>query len=120
MLPVRQRLHANQQINIGWRVLTPGVPEFVAEVYERGLGVAPNPKQSMHWLRTAAERGSATAQTELGLKYEKGEGAAADPAAAQHWYKMAAAQNYPLAQTRLSQMHDAQVASAGSDGSSCG
>jgi TPR repeat protein len=54
------------------------------------------------------------------LKYEKGEGIAADPAAAQHWYKMAAAQNYPLAQTRLSQMHGAQVASAGSDGSSCG
>lgn len=63
---------------------------IVGEIYERGLGVAPDFQAAARWYRIAAEDGSRRAQINLGHLYERGLGVAADPLAALDWYRRAA------------------------------
>jgi hypothetical protein len=63
---------------------------LVGEIYERGLGVAPDYQQAAHWYRLAADAGSARAQVNLGHLYELGLGLEADPREALSWYRRAA------------------------------
>lgn len=52
-------------------------------------------------LRSAAERGLAQAQYDLGVRYEKGDGLPADMEEAQRWYEKSAAQDNVLAVQRV-------------------
>jgi len=62
---------------------------YVGEIYEKGLGVAPNHKAAADWYRRAAEQDYAPAQINLGELYERGLGVPRDPAEAQKWYRRA-------------------------------
>ena len=63
---------------------------IVGEIYERGLGVAPDHAAAAHWYRLAADAGDRRAQVNLGHLYESGLGVERDPRAALDWYRRAA------------------------------
>lgn len=63
---------------------------IVGEIYERGLGVAPDFAAAAQWYRVAADAGSRRAQVNLGHLYEQGLGVVADPRVALEWYARAA------------------------------
>ncbi len=62
---------------------------YVGEIYEKGLGVAPDFKRAAAWYQQAAVAGSARAQINLGQLYDRGLGVAHDPVEAQRWYAQA-------------------------------
>ncbi|MEZ5593762.1 MAG: caspase family protein [Gammaproteobacteria bacterium] len=62
----------------------------VGEIYERGLGVAPDYAQAAVWYRKAAEQGLPRAQINLGHLYERGLGVPQDKTQALNWYRAAA------------------------------
>jgi hypothetical protein len=62
---------------------------YVGEIYERGLGAAPDPASAAAWYRRAAEQGFARAQMNLGSLYERGAGVTRDPVQAIEWYRSA-------------------------------
>ena len=61
----------------------------VGEIYERGLGVAPNHEAAASWYRKAANRGYARALFNLGTMYEQGLGVPQDPLQALNLYRQA-------------------------------
>lgn len=63
---------------------------FVGEIFEKGLGVAPDYAAAALWYRKAADQNHARAQINLGHLYEKGLGVGKDPVAALNWYRRAA------------------------------
>jgi hypothetical protein len=62
----------------------------VGEIYERGIGSAPDYEKAAFWYRKAADQGYARAQIDLGFLYEQGRGVAKDPAMALQLYRKAA------------------------------
>ena len=62
---------------------------YVGEIYEKGLGVAPNYPLAAEWYRKAAKQGSSRAQTNLGYLYEKGLGVEQDLPTALNYYRNA-------------------------------
>ena len=62
---------------------------YVGEVYEKGLGTAPDYQKAVIWYRKAAEQGYSTAQINLGYLYEKGLGVEQDLIVALNWYRKA-------------------------------
>ena len=91
--------------------------------YETGRGIAQDFEQAMVWYRRAARRrggdeavrwfrrealrGSAEAQTTLGVLYAEGRGVALDAAEAVRYYRMAAEQGYVAALVNLGVMYEA-------------
>jgi len=69
---------------------------IVGEIYERGMGVAPDYGQAAHWYRLAADGGSRRAQINLGHLHETGQGVTRDPAVALDWYRRAAGRDVPI------------------------
>jgi Caspase domain/Sel1 repeat len=65
----------------------PKAQAYVGEIYEKGLGVAPDYGAAAQWYRRAAERGYAPAAFNLGVLYENGLGVPKDAKAAAEWYK---------------------------------
>jgi hypothetical protein len=63
---------------------------YVGEIFEKGLGVAPDYGAAATWYRRAAERGFTRAALNLGNLYERGLGVPRDPAQALAWYRRAA------------------------------
>ena len=63
---------------------------YVGEIFEKGLGVAPDYAVAAMWYRRAADRGYSRAALNLGNLYERGLGVAHDPAQALAWYRRAA------------------------------
>ncbi len=61
----------------------------VGEIYEKGLGVAPDYAMAADWYRLAAAAGNTRAQINLGHLYEKGLGVERDPLEALEWYRRA-------------------------------
>ncbi|WP_411727019.1 peptidase C14 [Methyloglobulus sp.] len=61
----------------------------VGEIYEKGLGGAPEPGLAAEWYLKAAEQGNSRAMVNLSYLYEKGRGVKADKATAQNWLKRA-------------------------------
>lgn len=59
---------------------------YVAEIYEKGLGVPPDYAAAAQWYRRAAEQGFAPAALSLGVLYENGLGVPKDPKQAAQWY----------------------------------
>jgi hypothetical protein len=77
-----------------WKVAAdqgdPTAQTYVGEIFERGLGRAPDYATAAQWYRKAAMQGFARAQFRLGALYEKGLGVQRDPVAALDWYRQAA------------------------------
>jgi uncharacterized caspase-like protein len=61
----------------------------VGEIYERGLGTAPDYARAASWYRKAADQGHARAQFNLGTLYEQGLGVEKDALAALNLYRSA-------------------------------
>jgi Caspase domain/Sel1 repeat len=62
---------------------------YVGEIYEKGLGVAPDYVAAAKWYRLAADQGLERAMLNLGQLYELGNGVEADPGQALAWYRKA-------------------------------
>ncbi len=62
---------------------------YVGEIFEKGLGRAPDYVSAAAWYRKAAEQGYARAEINLGYLYEKGLGVEQDTATALNWYRRA-------------------------------
>jgi hypothetical protein len=60
---------------------------YVGEIYEKGLGVAPDYAAAAQWYRRAADKGSPRAALNLGALYERGLGVPRDPKEAASWYR---------------------------------
>ena len=74
----------------------------LAGLYSRPDGpVAPDPAETVRWLRRAAAQGHAPAQTSLGMYYLAGEGVDPDPRAAARWWRLAAERGNAVAQYNL-------------------
>ena len=63
---------------------------YVGEIFEKGMGVAPDYATAAQWYRKAADQGNARAQISLGFLYERGFGVNRDPTTALSWYRKAA------------------------------
>ena len=63
---------------------------YVGEIFEKGLGVAPDYNAAATWYRRAAEKGYSRAAMNLGGLYEQGLGVPKDPKQALSWYRRAA------------------------------
>ncbi len=63
---------------------------YVGEIYEKGLGIAPDYQQAAGWYQKAANQDYKPAQQNLGHLYEKGLGVPRDPVRAVQWYRRAA------------------------------
>jgi hypothetical protein len=71
----------------------PVAQTYVGEIYERGLGVAPDYAMAAQWYRKAAEQGYSRAQINLGALYEQGLGVDKDATIALNWYRKASGLN---------------------------
>ncbi|MGH8496567.1 MAG: caspase family protein [Gammaproteobacteria bacterium] len=77
-------------LNVWMPAANRGDPEAqtnVGEIFERGLGGAPNYEAARIWYEKAAAQGSARAQFNLGTLYELGLGVEQDRVAAMNWYR---------------------------------
>ncbi|MES2259446.1 MAG: caspase family protein [Pseudomonadota bacterium] len=61
----------------------------VGEIYEKGIGAAPDYASAAKWYQMAADQGYGRALTNLGFLYERGLGVAKDPVAALKLYRKA-------------------------------
>jgi uncharacterized protein len=84
----------------------PVAETVLASCYDLGQHVAPDGKQSIHWLTEAASRGYGPAQYELGRIYLYGRGVPADYAKALIWESKAAEQGDARAQRDLAFMYE--------------
>ena len=75
-LPLAKEGDAQAQVHVG-------------EIYEKGLGVAPQFELAAEWYRKAAEQGDSRAQINLGALYERGQGVPQDMQQAVQWYRRA-------------------------------
>jgi TPR repeat protein len=83
---------------------------YVGEIYEKGLGTAPNYQLAAEWYRKAAQQGNSRAQINLGLLYEKGWGVEQDLPKAMELYEKSSG----LAAHNLSYAATIATAGAGS------
>ena len=68
----------------------PAAQTYVGEIYEKGLGTAPDYANAATWYRKAAEKGYSRALINLGFLYEQGLGVPKDPVTALKLYRQAA------------------------------
>jgi TPR repeat protein len=80
---------------------------MLAELYQRGEGVARNAERAVQLYRLAADQGDAEAQFNLGNMYLLGEGVEPDEAWAMTYYRQAAAQGHELAARNMEQLYKA-------------
>ena len=64
----------------------PEAQNYVGEIYEKGLGIAPDYEMASVWYKKAARQGYSKAQMNLGYLYEKGLGVEKNLATAMEWY----------------------------------
>lgn len=70
---------------------------YVGEIFEKGLGTAPDYTQAAQWYHKAAAQGYSRAQINLGHLYEKGLGVPQDMETALQWYRKGAGLSESLA-----------------------
>jgi TPR repeat protein len=63
---------------------------YVGEIYQKGLGTAPNPAEAARWYEKAVAQGNRRAMRNLGYLLEQGEGVQRDPERALNLYRQAA------------------------------
>jgi TPR repeat protein len=69
--------------------------------YLRGIGVKPDLKTAVEWVRKAADQSNATAQNLMGVFYGRGLGVPHDEAEAVRWYRLSADQGYVYSENSL-------------------
>lgn len=84
--------HADSQYNLGL-------------MYEQGIGVGKDEKESVVWYGKSAAQGNAAAQFNLGVLYENGRGTKVDFAKANEWYRKASVQGDALAIGNLGMLY---------------
>jgi hypothetical protein len=62
---------------------------YLGEIYEKGMGIAPDYSKAAEWYQRAADQGFAPAQINLGKLYETGLGVPKDMQKALSWYRKA-------------------------------
>jgi TPR repeat protein len=77
----------------------------VAVMYEQGIGVGKDEKESVVWYGKSAVQGNAAAQFNLGVLYENGRGTGIDYAKANEWYRKASVQGDALAIGNLGMLY---------------
>lgn len=70
---------------------------YVGQIYEKGLGLAPDYTVAAHWYQQAAAQGDSTAQLSLGYLYEQGLGVEKNLITALNWYRKAGGINTDIA-----------------------
>lgn len=86
------RADAKSALHVWLAAAEAGDPEAetnVGEIYERGIGTAPNYEVAVIWYKKAADKGYARAEFNLGTLYEQGLGVPADRLAALNLYRQA-------------------------------
>lgn len=78
---------------------------LLAECYQQGTGVSPNPEKAFYWWKKAAEEGDIKAQQALGRCYETGGGVTRNDKEAYKWILKAASLNDAEAQNSLGCMY---------------
>ena len=78
----------------------------VGEMYEKGNGVAKDPRAAFNWFRQSAEQGHTKAAYKLGYAYLEGNGINEDFEKARHWLTIAANKDYARAQYYLAQLYE--------------
>ena len=68
----------------------PKAQTYVGEIYEKGLGRAPDPATAAAWYQKAADQGFSRAQSNLAYLYEQGLGVEKDPLKALNFYRLSA------------------------------
>lgn len=66
---------------------------YVGQIFEQGLGRAPDFEEALSWYRLAAEQGYTRSMVSIGYFYERGLGVEADPNEALRWYRRASGLN---------------------------
>jgi hypothetical protein len=79
--------------------------EYVASMYQSGLGVEKDYSQALIWYRKAADQGNAAAEYNYGYMHQYGQGVGIIMSEAKFWYQKAAAQGMPDAIQALAQMN---------------
>ena len=74
--------------------------------YRKGIGVEPDVPEAVRWYRSAALKGSTTAQCNLGNCYLSATGVQYDPVEAIKWYRMAGPGGIKCVQFALGVMYD--------------
>ena len=74
-------------------------------LYGKG-GINIDYKKAFEWIKRAAERGLASAQSDLGVLYIRGDGASKSDTQAVYWYRKAAEQGYDRGQYNLADEYD--------------
>jgi len=80
--------------------------ERLAYMYQRGLGVPPDPQESLKWLKRSADLRYVPAIYELGYMYDKGMGVPRDIVKAKKMYELAAAGGQVEALLALGDMYE--------------
>ena len=62
---------------------------YVGEIYEKGLGIAPDYALAKSWYEKSAAKGNSSAMINLGSMFERGQGVSADMVQAMNWYRKA-------------------------------
>ena len=75
-------------------------------MYAYGKGVKRDDKESVRWVRKAAEKNFAKAQHRLGYNYEKGVGVKKSEQEAVKWYRKAVEQGFGPAEASLNKLLD--------------
>jgi len=68
----------------------PEAQHYVGQIFEKGMGRAPDYAEAFEWYRRAAEQGFARSQVSLGYFYEQGLGVEPDVGESLKWYRRAA------------------------------
>jgi TPR repeat protein len=73
-------------------------------MYMNGYGVTQNYQQALKWETSAAQKGDAAGQFNLGLLYLHGQGTKADKQEALKWLQLSAGQGFESAKTLLTEL----------------
>ncbi len=73
----------------------------LGKIYEDGLGVAQDYRESLSWFRKGAEHGNASAMVGVGFAYSSAHGVTQDYKQAMDWYRKAADQGNAKAMTNI-------------------
>ena len=80
--------------------------KFLADSYDKGIGVKASPERAFFWYRKAAQQGDLEAQHQTASFYLAGKGVEKDEEKGLFWYKKAAAKGYVAAQHNLGAYYD--------------
>jgi TPR repeat protein len=76
----------------------------LADIFQKGRGVAKNPVHAFYWYQRAAQQGNLPAQFNVWYSYLTGEGTQANEQLANKWYARATLKNSSSTQSIINQL----------------